>query len=131
MIVVRVDLGAVQGTRRDLQTVGMLLDFRIRHETKNQRSLDTVMRELYRRYYKELGRGWTDEEFREACERVAGVPLDENFAYATTTLQIDYARYLGYAGLEIDWSNFRITPAAQPSVLQSAILASWTAPAAR
>ena len=46
--------------------LGMLLDFRIRHETRNQRSLDTVMRTLYEKYYKELGRGWTDE----------GVPRD-------------------------------------------------------
>ncbi len=82
--------------------LGMLLDFRIRHETRNRRSLDTVMRELYRKYYKELGRGWTDQEFRETCERVAGVPLDENFAYASTTREIDYARYLAYAGLAIE-----------------------------
>jgi predicted metalloprotease with PDZ domain len=82
--------------------LAMLLDFRIRHETRNQRSLDTVMRELYRKYYKDLGRGWTDEEFREACERVAGTPLGENFEYASTTREIDYAKYLGYAGLELE-----------------------------
>ena len=82
--------------------LGMLLDFRIRHETRNQRSLDTVMRTLYEKYYKELGRGWTDEEFRATCERVAGVPLDENFDYASTTREIDYGKYLGYAGLELE-----------------------------
>jgi predicted metalloprotease with PDZ domain len=111
--------------------LGMLLDFRIRHETKDRQSLDTVMRELYRKYYKELGRGWTDEEFREVCERVAGVPLDENFDYASSTREIDYARYLGYAGLALDRETFRIRPVAQPSALQAAILASWTAPATR
>jgi predicted metalloprotease with PDZ domain len=82
--------------------LGMLLDFRIRHETRNRRSLDTVMRELYRKYYKELGRGWTDQEFRETCERVAGAALDENFDYASTTREIDYAKYLSYAGLELE-----------------------------
>jgi predicted metalloprotease with PDZ domain len=82
--------------------LGLLLDLRIRHETRNQRSLDTVMRELYRKYYKQLGRGWTDEEFRQTCESVAGVPLAENFEYASTTREIDYARYLAYAGLELE-----------------------------
>lgn len=85
--------------------LAMLLDFKIRHETKNENSLDTVMRALYVKYYKGLGRGWTDNEFRQACESVAGVPLDENFDYATTTREIDYAKYLGYAGLEMEASR--------------------------
>jgi predicted metalloprotease with PDZ domain len=33
---------------------------------------------------------------------VAGVPLDENFDYASTTREIDYAKYLGYAGLALE-----------------------------
>jgi predicted metalloprotease with PDZ domain len=82
--------------------LGMLLDFRIRHDTRNARSLDTVMRELYRTYYKALARGWTDREFRETCERVAGGPLDEVFDYAATTREIDYPKYLAYAGLELE-----------------------------
>ena len=82
--------------------LGMLLDFRIRHETGNARSLDTVMRELYRKYYKELGRGWSDDEFRDVCERAAGAPLDDIFEYASTTREIEYAKYLGYAGLELE-----------------------------
>jgi len=52
------------------------------------------MRALYAKYYKGLGRGWTDEEFRQACESVAGVTLDESFDYAATTKEIDYAKYL-------------------------------------
>ena len=96
--------------------LGLLLDFRIRHETHNQRSLDDVMRELYRRYYKELGRGWTDEEFRAVCEKVAGVKLDENFDYASTTKEIDYAKYLAYAGLELD------PPTERPEAFSGAIL---------
>jgi predicted metalloprotease with PDZ domain len=82
--------------------LGMLLDFKIRHETRNRRSLDDVMRTLYQTYYKKLGRGWTDEEFRAVCERMAGVRLDQNFEYASTTKDIDYARYLSYAGLEME-----------------------------
>ncbi len=82
--------------------LGLLLDLRIREATKNRKSLDTVMRALYGRYYKELGRGWTDEEFRRACEEAAGTGLAEIFEYASTTKAIDYARYLAYAGLRLD-----------------------------
>ncbi len=83
--------------------LGMLLDFAIRHESKNKASLDDVMRALYRKYYKELGRGFTDAEFRAECERAAGTRLVEFFDnYVATAKEIDYARYLGYAGLDID-----------------------------
>ncbi|MFB3853745.1 MAG: M61 family metallopeptidase [Vicinamibacterales bacterium] len=82
--------------------LGMLLDFRIRHETRNARSLDTVMRTLYQTFYKDLGRGWTDDEFRQVVERTAGVPLADFFALAETTKEIDYATYLSYAGLEME-----------------------------
>ncbi len=82
--------------------LGLLLDLKIRHETRNQKSLDTVMQTLYRRFYRQLGRGWTDGEFRGVCEAAAGVPLDEIFDYAATTRDIDYDKYLGYAGLQLE-----------------------------
>jgi len=82
--------------------LGLLLDFKIRHETKDKKSLDTVMQTLYQKYYKQLKRGWTDEEFRAVCESVAGASLNEIFDYASTTEDIDYNRYLGYAGLELE-----------------------------
>jgi predicted metalloprotease with PDZ domain len=82
--------------------LGMLLDFKIRHEAGNRKSLDDVMRTLYRKYYKDQQRGFTDQEFREVCETTAGVSLDELFDYAGTTHDIDYPKYLAYAGLEIE-----------------------------
>jgi predicted metalloprotease with PDZ domain len=61
------------------------------------------MRALYREYYKEKKRGFTDAEFRAVCERVAGVPLSEIFdVYVSTAKDIDYPKYLAYAGLDID-----------------------------
>lgn len=81
--------------------LALLLDLRIRHETRNRRSLDDVLRTLYRTFAKEKGRGFTDEEFRRVCEDVAGVSLAEIFdRYVATTDEIDYARYLAYGGLE-------------------------------
>ncbi len=61
------------------------------------------MRTLYNEYYKEKNRGFTDKEFRDVCEKTAGKPLDELFdIYIPTTREIDYAKYLAYAGLSID-----------------------------
>jgi predicted metalloprotease with PDZ domain len=83
--------------------LGLLLDLKIREASKGRASLDDVMRTLYGTFYKEKKRGFTDREFREACERAAGVPLDEIFdVYAATVKEWDYARYLGFAGLTID-----------------------------
>jgi len=82
--------------------LGLLLDFAIRHETKNRKSLDSVMQGLYQRYYKQLQRGWTDDEFRRECESAAGASLREIFDYAATTVEVDYDKYLRYAGLELE-----------------------------
>ena len=57
---------------------------------------------MYREFYVELGRGYTEGEFRRVCEETAGRELEEFFDYATTTGEIDYPKYLGYAGLTIE-----------------------------
>jgi len=82
--------------------LGAMLDLKIRHESRNARSLDDVMRGLYRKYYLGKKRGFTDAEFREECESAAGAPLSEVFEYASTTNDVDYAKYFAYAGLEIE-----------------------------
>ncbi len=95
--------------------LGLLLDLKIRHETKNQKSLDDVMRKLYQKYYKEKKRGFTDDEFREVCENAAECDLSEAFEYASTVKEIDYPKYLAYGGLEIEMprelpeANFGVT----------------------
>ncbi len=81
--------------------LGAMLDLEIRHDSGNRRSLDDVMRQLYRKYAQGLKRGFTDAEFREACEAAAGQPMAEMFAYASTTKDVDYAKYFGYAGLRV------------------------------
>jgi predicted metalloprotease with PDZ domain len=83
--------------------LGLLLDLEIREASEGRSSLDDVMRTLYRTFYKEKKRGFTDGEFRSVCERAAGVPLGEFFdVYAATAKKWDYAKYLSYAGLGID-----------------------------
>ncbi|SFG83022.1 M61 family metallopeptidase [Pedobacter insulae] len=82
--------------------MGMLLDFKIRHETKNKKSLNDVMRTLYYTFYKKENRGYTEDEFRKVCEQTAGGSLAEFFSYIYTVKTPDYVKYLNYAGLTID-----------------------------
>lgn len=82
--------------------VGLLLDLKIRELTQNKRSLDDVMRFVYREYYQKKKRGFTDEEFRAACEKIAGASLQDEFKYVSTTAELDYPKYFAYAGLSID-----------------------------
>ena len=104
--------GTGSGVRADRNTsisyydngamLGAMLDLKIRAESRNARSLDDVMRGLYRKYYLGKKRGFTDAEFREECESAAGAPLAEVFEYASTTREADYAKYFAYAGLELE-----------------------------
>ncbi|WP_439489833.1 M61 family metallopeptidase [Algoriphagus sp.] len=112
--------------------VGMLLDFAIRDASKNKHSLDDVMRRLYTHYYQKLGRGFTDAEFQQTCEEMAGIPLNEVFNYVYTKKELDYDTFLGYAGLEITKdktvageSKFTISRMESPHSLQKLILNSW------
>lgn len=116
--------------------VGLLLDLEIRYVTENKKSLDDVMRMLYWKFYKEQQRGFTDAEFQQACEQVAGIPLTNLFEYVHTTRELDYAKYLDYAGLKIDRQvieandktkkqKLKIRRIENPSALQLSILNSW------
>jgi len=82
--------------------LGMLLDLKIRQETGNEKSLDDVMRTIYYDLHKKQNRGYTDDEFREICEKMAGCSLEEIFHYAETTDPMDYQKYLNSAGIEMN-----------------------------
>jgi len=84
------------------EMVGLVLDLMILDATKGEKQLDDVFRLLYDKYYKQLGRGFTDQEYQDAVAQVAGRRFDEFFktrVYGTETL--DYATALGYAGLTL------------------------------
>ena len=59
------------------------------------------MRALYRKFYQDKKRGFTDDEFRQECESAAGVRLTEVLDYASTTKDVDYAKYFAFAGLDV------------------------------
>jgi len=82
--------------------LGTLLDLEILHSTKGEKGLDDVMQYMYQRYYKELKRGFTDEEFEAAVELVIGRQMDDFFDnYVFDTEEIDYNKYFAYAGLQM------------------------------
>ncbi|MGR3809529.1 M61 family metallopeptidase [Jiulongibacter sp. NS-SX5] len=79
-----------------------LLNAKIIANTKGEKTLDHVLLLLYKKYYKELGRGFTDEEFQSAVEEVYGDDLDyffENYVFGTETP--DYAQIYKQVGIEL------------------------------
>ncbi|MET3498997.1 putative metalloprotease with PDZ domain [Mucilaginibacter rubeus] len=91
--------------------LGLMLDFSIRHATQNKKTLDDVMRLLYYKYYKKLNRGFTEQEFRNECEKMAGVPLTEVFEYASTVKPPDYPKYFALGGLAVDTATTTVSNA--------------------
>ena len=82
--------------------VGAMLDLAIRHATKNKRSLDDVMRSLYKEFYQTKKRGFTEEEFWKTVETIAGTKLQEVHEYTNTVKELDYTKYFGYGGMMVD-----------------------------
>jgi len=86
--------------------IGHLLNMVIMDATKGEKSLDDVMRYMYERYYTKLNRGYTEEEFQEAVEKMAGKDMDEFFAnYVYGTASPDYNKYFSAAGLMLKDTN--------------------------
>lgn len=80
--------------------IGMFLDIAIRNSSKNEKSLNDVMRALYYNYYRGKDRGATEEEIKTACEGIAGRDLDEIFSYIQNLDDLDYQKYLSMAGIQ-------------------------------
>jgi predicted metalloprotease with PDZ domain len=83
------------------ELLGFLLDLAIRHSTDNRASLDDVMRRLNDDFAKRH-RTFTREDLLNVIGEVAPgfEGRDEFFKdYVSGTRELDYNRYLGYAGL--------------------------------
>ena len=102
--------------------VGLLMDIALRRATDMQHSLDDVMRGLYGRYYRELKRGFTEEEFWAMVDAVAGRPMPELRRLADTREDIDYDSYLRDAGLCIETSDWSLRVVDDPDSGQQAFL---------
>lgn len=76
------------------------LDMTIRNATENKRSLDDVMREMYKRF--PLGKGgYTNADFLKVCEEVGRTTLRQFFGdYVFGAKPLPWKDILAYAGLE-------------------------------
>src|ERR1700677_31019 len=82
------------------QIMGHILDFAIRQDTKNQKSLDDWMRLLYSRYALPKP-GFQPDDAVKAASEVAGVDVSEIFGkYISGKEPIPYERYFAYAGID-------------------------------
>ena len=85
--------------------IGVLMDLEIAHATKGAKSLDDVMKAMYLQC-KTLKRGYTDAEFKAMVEKISGISFTNFWAkYVTGTAEIEYAKYFGYAGIDVTAEN--------------------------
>jgi predicted metalloprotease with PDZ domain len=84
------------------ELVGFLLDLGIRNASHNQASLDDVMRRLNQDFAQQ-GRFYTLADIRAIVSRLApSFGVDRFLAdYVQGTQELDYATYLGYAGVRL------------------------------
>lgn len=83
--------------------VGWMLDMQIRKNTRSRRSLDDVMRALYRETYLKDGRGYSEEDFERLAIRIGGKGVKEVFdSRVRGKEEVDFDRYFGYAGLKVE-----------------------------
>jgi len=81
--------------------VGLLLDLEIRRRTNGAKSLDDVIRLLYRDFANK-NRNYTPEDFQRATETVAGASLDDFFRrYVRGREELDYNAAFAAVGLQL------------------------------
>ena len=86
--------------------IGWMLDMAIRRETKGAKTLDDAMRKIYLDTYVKEGRGYSDAEFEATCCEIGGSSLKTIFDSRVRGREdVDYDRYLGYAGLRLDFKD--------------------------
>ncbi len=72
--------------------LAMYLDAYILAKSKGKRRLDNVLRELYARYRKDPGRGYTEAEFAQILSKVAGEDMGwflERHVYGTERVELE------------------------------------------
>jgi predicted metalloprotease with PDZ domain len=90
--------------------VSLLLDLEIRHRSGNARSLDDVMRTMYKRFPL-AGTGYTLVDFQGVAEEVSGGSLREFFAYYVFgTKPLPWEEILAYAGLALTRKDTSFKP---------------------
>ncbi|MBW7888452.1 MAG: M61 family metallopeptidase [Bacteroidetes bacterium] len=78
----------------------LLLDLELRHRSKNNTSLQKVMRTMFEQFPKT--KGFINSDFQKMCEKLSGVSLERFFKqYLYGTTPLPWKENLFYAGLEL------------------------------
>lgn len=86
--------------------IAALLDAKICKATNGEKSLDDVFKILWNDFYKDksstiIGKGYTDEDFRIICEKVAGIDFKSDFDLWLNSTKIpDYTGIFNELGLQ-------------------------------
>lgn len=90
--------------------VSLVLDLEIKNSSKDKHSLDDVFRYMFKKFPLDK-KGYTNDDFRKACEKFAGKNLQQFFDdYVDGVKPIDWEKYLNYAGLELTHNNEVVSP---------------------
>ncbi len=87
--------------------IAALLDAKICKATNGEKSLDDVFKILWNEFYKDksstiIGKGYTDDDFRKICEKVAGIDFKSDFdLWLNSTKMPDYAGIFNELGLQV------------------------------
>ncbi len=81
----------------------LILDMKIRRETNNQRSLDDLMRLLWKNFGQK-GKGYSEKDYIKAAEKIAGIDLKDYFdelIYGTADFTPHLNHALSWVGCEL------------------------------
>jgi len=107
------------------EVLGNVLDLVIRDATNGRRSLDDLMRAMFERYSGE--RGFTSQDVERTVHDVCGCDVHAFFEqYVRGASRIDFAKYLGLAGLHIETQRVPAAYNGQP--VADLRLWSWVQP---
>jgi len=87
--------------------IAALLDAKICKATNGEKSLDDVFKILWNDFYKDksstiIGKGYSDEDFRRICEKVAGIDFKSDFdVWLNSTKIPDYVGIFNELGLQV------------------------------
>lgn len=83
--------------------IALMTDLLIRKNTKNQKSLDDVMRHLYNEFGKK-GKGYSEKDYQATIEQIAGTSFSEffsNYVYKAASYENAIRECIDYIGLEL------------------------------
>ncbi len=88
------------------QMMAAIFDAMIVFEYKGKKSLDDFMQVIYKKYYKELNRGFTSKEFQKELSEFVHQDLSEFFTnHIEGTIPPDYKVYFARVGIDVEYTG--------------------------